>query len=368
MTTWAKASALLASVSLLVAMAAGCAAPRLPIQAPPSVSPITMSKSEWREVDQVLVLLDASGTMYAEETFPQAKALSQGFVAALPDKNQPARNRNVYNVGSIGYGGNDRVTSMLAPFDRARVAAAVDAVEIMGEVDGRGGHTPIDEVLDEAGAQLAGQSGLSALVLFSDGRPNDTDMALDSARALAESYRNVCFHTVHVGDDPEGAAFMTALSGVTQCGFARKASDVSSASSLSSFVRDVVAGAAPAPECPTLRLQGVNFAFDSDQIDAVSEVILDAARDALNQSACRNVRVSVEGHTDSIGPEEYNQGLSERRARAVKDGLVARGVSRDRLRSVGFGETRPIAPNQVDGRDNPDGRAMNRRVELRPLQ
>ena len=67
----------------------------------------------------------------------------------------------------------------------------------------------------------------------------------------------------------------------------------------------------------------------------------------------------IEGHTDWIGTDAYNQGLSERRANSVMDYLVDHGVAASRLSTTGFGESRPIASNQ-----NREGRALNRRVEL----
>ncbi len=70
-------------------------------------------------------------------------------------------------------------------------------------------------------------------------------------------------------------------------------------------------------------------------------------------------RVIVEGHTDSRGPEEYNQRLSERRAEAVRDALERRGVDVGRITTRGYGETRPIASNRTSG-----GRQLNRRVEI----
>ena len=77
------------------------------------------------------------------------------------------------------------------------------------------------------------------------------------------------------------------------------------------------------------------------------------------------VPVSVEGHTDSIGAELFNRGLSQRRAKAVADELAAGGIAQGLLRSAGFGAQFPIAPNErPDGSDDPDGRARNRRVEI----
>jgi len=119
--------------------------------------------------------------------------------------------------------------------------------------------------------------------------------------------------------------------------------------------------AAPAPppdSCGRIVLSGVNFAFDSAEIDGSSSVVLDAAADQLKE--CPNVAVRVEGHTDWIGTDAYNQGLSERRAESVQGHLIGRGVSASRLTAVGFGESQPIASNETD-----EGRALNRRVELK---
>jgi OmpA-OmpF porin, OOP family len=91
--------------------------------------------------------------------------------------------------------------------------------------------------------------------------------------------------------------------------------------------------------------------------------VLDEAAQILTDNP--GVRVTIEGHTDSIGTEAYNQRLSERRATAVKRYLVSRGISAECLETIGYGKTRPIAPNTRGRRDNPEGRAMNRRAELK---
>lgn len=74
----------------------------------------------------------------------------------------------------------------------------------------------------------------------------------------------------------------------------------------------------------------------------------------------KDKRVALSGHTDSIGTEKYNQGLSERRAASVKNYLVKKGVDGGRITSQGFGETKPIADNKTK-----EGRAKNRRVEIK---
>jgi len=116
---------------------------------------------------------------------------------------------------------------------------------------------------------------------------------------------------------------------------------------------------APAPDsCGRIVLRGVNFGFDSAEIDEASAGVLDVAADALQE--CPNVAVRVEGNTDSIGTDAYNHGLSERRAESVRSHLIGRGVSAERLTAIGYGESQPIASN-----DTEEGRSLNRRVELK---
>jgi OOP family OmpA-OmpF porin len=119
--------------------------------------------------------------------------------------------------------------------------------------------------------------------------------------------------------------------------------------------------------CPvpvSIDLKGVNFDFDKSTLrpDAVS--ILNEAIEILKRYP--ELRVEVAGHTDSKGTDAYNQSLSERRASAVYDYLTSNGIASSRLVGPnGYGESRPIAPNEnSDGSDNPEGRARNRRTEL----
>ena len=106
-------------------------------------------------------------------------------------------------------------------------------------------------------------------------------------------------------------------------------------------------------------LRGVNFAFNSAEIEPAARPVLNQAAELLKENP--GVDVRVEGHTDAIGSDEYNRELSVRRAEAVYRYLVNRGVDPERFTVEGFGKTRPIASN-----DTESGRAQNRRVELIP--
>lgn len=122
------------------------------------------------------------------------------------------------------------------------------------------------------------------------------------------------------------------------------------------------AGTAVGPDgCPvplTIDLRGVNFDFDRATLRPDAVVILNEAIEILKKYP--ELRVEVAGHTDSVGTAAYNQGLSERRAKAVYDYLTSNGISSGRLVGpVGYGLTRPIDTNETA-----EGRARNRRTEL----
>ena len=110
----------------------------------------------------------------------------------------------------------------------------------------------------------------------------------------------------------------------------------------------------------TVILRGVTFEFDSARLTPNAKVILDEVADAL--LSVSQVDIELGGHTDSQGPQSYNQGLSQRRADSVKKYLASRGVAEASMTTKGYGESQPIADNGTK-----DGRALNRRVELKVL-
>jgi outer membrane protein OmpA-like peptidoglycan-associated protein len=102
---------------------------------------------------------------------------------------------------------------------------------------------------------------------------------------------------------------------------------------------------------------GLLYDFDSDAVRAAAAQNLRALAASLNKYP--NTDLLIVGHTDAVGSSEYNQGLSQRRATAAANYLGAQGVGAARLRSVGRGETEPLAAN-----DTERGRQLNRRVEI----
>jgi OOP family OmpA-OmpF porin len=371
----------LALVSCLLAVVA-CATPSV---APLAVTPIKPGAKERVVVTHSYLIVDSSESV--QDAFASQKALVQSFVAAQPSGD--------YQAGGVVFGGFKRQTQPLEAFDRSRLSSNAAAIERLRE------GTPLDRVFGEVAEDLRGKSGHAAVVVFSDGRPTDPigreieeQSVLDAAARLTTAYQGeVCIHTVQAGDDAAGAVFLRRLSETTDCGSARTAGSVMNVASLQGMERDVYFGAAlpdvaAAPpgridsdgdgvldgddQCPNTPsgvkvdargcwVLNVHFAFDS-------AVIEPKYYDELNRVAARlkevgpGAIVRVDGHTDSVGSEAYNQGLSQRRAQAVRDYLVQQGVPESQLQAKGFGASQPAASN-----DGQDGRALNRRTELSRL-
>ncbi len=113
----------------------------------------------------------------------------------------------------------------------------------------------------------------------------------------------------------------------------------------------------PIEKGETITLNNIFFDFDKSELKTGSYPELNRVLEYLQQDKIAGIL--IKGHTDSIGDEDYNLGLSGRRAKAVMDFFVRSGISRDRLSYKAFGETSPKASNET-----PEGRSQNRRVEF----
>ena len=356
-----------------------------PVVKPVDVQPIAPRSGESVVVDQSILIVDSSGSICRTEQFPGEKALAQSLVDAMP--------AGKYQAGAIAFGGTAREVHPLAAFDRDGLSDWADDLSHLSE------GTPIHAVLGEASAALKGKSDRAAITLVSDGKPTDVigrevseQLSFDAAKALAKAYQGkVCIHTVQVGTDPDGARFLEKLSKETGCGSHRAASSLGTAASIQGFQRDVYLGAGAAPRavdgdadgdgvldskdrCPNTPKQarpvderGCWVALEV-HFDTNSAVVKPEDRKWLLSIAVPvmeanpDLRVRVDGHTDSRGSDAHNQDLSERRAAAVRQVLVEGGIVASRLESRGFGESQPAVAN-----DSPANMAKNRRVEFTPL-
>jgi OOP family OmpA-OmpF porin len=363
------------SLSLLGAIACSTT----PEVAPLGAGPITPGSGERVVVDHSYLVVDSSSSV--ETDFATEKAMVQSFVGAMPD--------GTYQSGAVAFGGYDRQGRSIDGFDRSALRNTADDLEYLSE------GTPIDRVLGEVGDELSGKSGKAAVVIFSDGEPTDPvgrdlpeQQVLDAAKAMAGQYAGeVCIHTVQVGDSPEGAAFLKKLANTTSCGSSRSLGTIQNVAALQNFEREVFLGSAPAAvaaapgdedqdgvldaddRCPGTprgakvdargcwHIPNLNFAFDSAKIESQYQGELNDLAGVLKNNP--NVAIRIDGHTDSVGADGYNEGLSKRRADSVRSYLVNSGIDASRLSTQGFGEAKPAYPN-----DTQENRRGNRRTEL----
>jgi OOP family OmpA-OmpF porin len=125
--------------------------------------------------------------------------------------------------------------------------------------------------------------------------------------------------------------------------------------------REVIKEVVVEKEVPSnndMLLMGVNYDFNSSKLKPESYPILFHAAKVMQQNP--DMTVEIQGYTDNIGSEKANKNVSQKRADSVKNYLVARGISTDRITTVGYGEENPIGDNK-----DADGRAMNRRIEFK---
>lgn len=116
----------------------------------------------------------------------------------------------------------------------------------------------------------------------------------------------------------------------------------------------------PIEKDEVITLRNIFFAFDSYELLPESRPELNYLLDILKRNP--EMRIEISGHTDDTGSAEYNLKLSEQRAKAVADYLISQGIDSARLKWVGYGKGKPVAPNST-----PEGRALNRRTEVKIL-
>ncbi len=366
---------------------------------PLDVTPTAPATDEMIVVDQFYVVVDASSS---QNMFACEKALVQSLVRAIPNGS--------YEAGLVsfgGYGSGDWQQCKLAPLDRGHLEARTAGLEHLG------GLTPLGRALLAAGRDLGARTGRAAVVVFSDGEADRAD-TLSACQALADGYAgDLCIYTVFVGDADTkagglGRALLADMASSTGCGYAWDHAEIASAAGMEQMVRRIFFGKRPVAAAAASRdIGNVYFDFDKSYVKPEYSALLDEAAalalqgtgitvragypeilegskepgvarpdfDTIQEEAVRYLNegdvttagvdawIKADGHTDSVGSMTYNHDLARRRAEAVAEELVQRGVPRNRIEIGVFGEQAPAVPNSSAA-----NRALNRRVELRVLR
>jgi OOP family OmpA-OmpF porin len=240
-----------------------------------------------------------------------------------------------------------------APWQRPRMAAAVAGLDAKKDVFGR--NTDMGDGLIDHAAAIAAMPGRKALIFVSDGEVNTGPNPVIEARRLLENNPELCLHVVSLADSAQGQSMLLAISRLKGCNVMADAAALTAGDgqSLRQFVSDVFYEENMEE---VIVLRGVNFAFDSDALDATARGILNEIASVIARNPARSVLLN--GFTDSLGSDAYNRTLSQRRADAVRTYLAGRGIPAARLLAQGKGKSFTY-DNSTE-----EGCYMNRRVEV----
>jgi len=342
-----------------------------------------------QKTNSFFVLNDSSSSMgktylnsaeYSGTKLDVEKNLLNKLNKTIPDISLSSGLRS-FGMGPCTDWGETKLNQAVQPYSASGFEGAITSLTCSS------GGTPLAEALGVAKSDLASAPGNIAVIVLSDGM--DETNPVPNAEALKAQYGDrLCIYTVWVGNDKQDALGRESLQMVadaSNCGFATDANAISSAAGMSDFVKNVFFGAGqPVQDCAALdddkdgvnncndkcpdtpegaivdkhgcwAYHGVFFDFDKDTIKPEFDPLLKNASHVMEINP--GLTVEIQGHTDSIGSDEYNQKLSERRAAAVKRELIRRGVEGNRMSTVGFGESKPAESNETE-----EGRAFNRRV------
>ncbi|MDH3991500.1 MAG: OmpA family protein [Gammaproteobacteria bacterium] len=309
------------------------------------------------KVDSFVVLLDVSSSMKDDYQDRPKMHIAQDLVASFNSTVPPVK----FDAGLVTFGkGTGRCIGQgTASTDYGMTNhQAADFASALGSIACAGGTTPMSDGVDATTTALAGQSGDIAVVIVSDFQWLDANAVRASVAQLkAQHGDKVCIHTVKVGDNTSGDALISEITNVAGCDSATTAEDLASAGSMANYVTATLL--APLVYEKHSVSATALFDFDKAVLKDQGKAELQNLADAINSKGVSIIDIDVIGHTDSMGAEDYNQALSERRAMAVKDYVVSKGVDASIIDVSGKGESEPAASN-----DTEEGRALNRRVEI----
>ncbi len=304
------------------------------------------------KVDSFVLFVDQSGSMYmhhkqvADLKIRMAKKVLSDMNRIIPE---------------LGYQGAVELFAplqeVLAPTVYKRVVFGNAIAKIREDLEVYGRMTPMGPGIKGLDPLLSRIQGRKAVIVFSDGEANLGPDPVGEAKALVNKYPGLCFHVVSFADSPKGKKILEQINKLGKCVMADGPTLLYNGAALEQFVKDVFYDEVPDKE-EAIVLRGIHFDFDKYNIKPEWIPVLDEAVEILKKHP--EIKVVIEGHTDSIGTVAYNQKLSERRAKSVYDYFVKKGIDPNRMKMVGYGELRPKADNKTA-----EGRAINRRVELK---
>ncbi len=298
-------------------------------------------------------------------------------------------------------------------YSRSGLEQSLNRINFLAE-----GNSPAGLAIRETSDTIGSIKGTNAIIFISDGEHLVEGDPLAKVRDMENRYGDwTCFYTVWIGNNPEGKLFMEKLAAEMDCGFSKSVDEIASNEDMINFVKQVFlttdidsdkdgvsdsldkcpdtpigvdvdeSGCSrvtridsdgdgffdDVDECPDTPVgaivddrgcwvvKGVQFDYKKWNVKPQFNSNLENIENILKKNS--ELKIRIEGHTDDIGSKKYNRDLSSKRAKAIKDYLVGKGIEPSRITTKGLGYAQPIADN-----DTPKGRALNRRAEIIPVK
>ena len=323
------------------------------------------------KIDNFIVVFDESGSMYLTDQgrTPAKAKVAKDIMTALNER-----------IPELGYKGSVAVfapdKSLLGPtvFNRGSFGQTYGGLPETGRIFGN--QTPLGDAILALDPLLSKSAGKTAVLIVSDGENNLGTDALEAAKTIHGKYPDVCFNSISLADSERGRTILKDISQLNDCVYADGSKLSSDAAAIDQLAKDIfytievrevvaekvevvpVKAAVVVPK--VIELKPVHFEFDKYDLTPTAQMNLDENAELLRDNS--DLKVVIQGNTDAIGTEAYNLTLSERRAQTVFDYLRSNGIAPERMQTVGYGFSRPVADNKT-----PEGRALNRRSEIQPL-
>ena len=323
------------------------------------------------KIDNFIVVFDESGSMYLTDQgrTPAKAKVAKDIMTALNER-----------IPELGYKGSVAVfapdKSLLGPtvFNRGSFGQTYGGLPETGTIFGN--RTPLGDAILALDPLLSKSAGKTAVLIVSDGENNLGTDALEAAKTIHGKYPDVCFNSISLADSERGRTILKDISQLNDCVYADGSKLSSDAAAIDQLAKDIfytievrevvaekvevvpVKAAVVVPK--VIELKPVHFEFDKYDLTPTAQMNLDENAELLRDNS--DLKVVIQGNTDSIGTEAYNLTLSERRAQTVFDYLRSNGIAPERMQTVGYGFSRPIADNSTR-----EGRALNRRSEIESL-
>jgi len=306
-------------------------------------------------VDNFLILLDTSHSMRDTFKGEQKFYLAQSAALSLNQTIAGLKlNGGLRTFGDLSMSVEPR-TKLICP---VQPYSAPDLADCINSTKASWGSTTLYAAMVAAAGDIENVQGKTAIIIISDGKYTGENPA-EALNVLKEKYGDkVCISSITIGR----VANLSALTTQSRCGKYGFLDDVKTADGMADYAIKVFFEKAPPRPAPAkIIINSVLFDFDSSVVKPEAAVMLEQTATILKQGS--NKAIVIEGYTCSMGSEQYNLGLSERRANATMEFLVDQDIDESKLTAKGLGEANPVADNTTK-----DGRERNRRVEFQVMQ